>query len=660
MNLFRLFSSTVLMLFLSVHTDAMTLQKPDPTGNSFTVQQKERFKLLNSYLDKILSVKENRTIENTLQPYKEMSIILGNGRNEASVFANSHPNEAIRTHAFKSIQELSKFYTEKILLNRELYEALSQVKVDKSNSELYRYYSELIRTYKRSGVDRDKATREKVSTLLQEITEASQIFGKNLQEDVRTIYVKPEDLKGLPQDYIDSRKQKNGYVKISTDYPDSRPIFAYAESNAVRHQMYKNVRSRGYPKNKEPLKLLLEKRYKLAQLLGYRNWAEYATEDKMVKKPENVDQFLSDMIGMTRKLAKKDYQILLSEKRRIDSKATKVNEWERSYLENKYKKRALTLDSQEIRQYFAFENVKSGVFRISEKLFGIEIKPVGDAKAWHPDVNYYQVLDQGKVIGYFYLDMFPRSDKFKHAAQFTFRSGYQGVQLPVAVLMCNFPQPQKADSALMEHSQVETFLHEFGHLLHSIFSGHHMWPSSLEWDFIEAPSQLLEEWVWDKEALHLFARHYKTKEPIPEHLIVKMNNAAKLNLGLDTLSQLHYASLSLGIYNKDPKSFDILALNKKIKSRISLFPYVEGTYFPYGFGHLTGYASNYYTYMWSKVIAKDMFSKFQKSGIFSPKVAARYREKILTNSGTRSANQLVKEFLERDYNVKAYADWLTK
>ena len=434
------------------------------------------------------------------------------------------------------------------------------------------------------------------------------------------ILVKPEDLGGLPEDYIKARKQKNGYVRISTDYPDSGPIFAYADSNAIRHQLYLKSRSRGYPENVEPLESLLAKRYELATTLGYKNWATYATEDKMVKNPDRASAFLKDTARLSKKRAQEDYQILLAEKRRYQKDAKTLNEWERSYYTNKYKKRVLSLDTQEVRQYFAYNKVQDGIFKISEQLFGISIKEAKDAVTWHPDVGFYEVFDGKNKIGEFYLDMFPRENKFKHAAQFTLRSGYKGIQLPVAVLMCNFPRPSDKDPGLMEHGQVETYLHEFGHLLHSMFSGNHEWPSSLEWDFVEAPAQLLEEYVWDKDALHLFAKHHKTGELIPESLIKKMKDAAKVNLGINTLTQLHYATLSLELYNNNPKNIDILKLNEKIKERITPFAFVKNTYFPFSFGHLTGYSSNYYTYMWSQVIAKDMFSEFKKKASFPVKL----------------------------------------
>jgi thimet oligopeptidase len=639
---------------------AANLQPKDPTGRSFTQQQEARVKQVDQLLTQILDVEGQRTVANTLRPYREMMVVLGNAFSEASVFSNTHPDKAIREAAFKNLQDISKMATEKIELNRDLYDALAAVKLGKVDPELKRYYDDMIQEYKRSGVNRDAATRKKIADLRQAITEASQTFSKNLREDVRFILVKPDDLKGLPEDYIKARLNDDGYVKITTDYPDSGPVYNYAESQAIRRRLYVMSRSRGYPQNQKPLQTVLAKRYELAKLLGYKNYAEYATENKMVKSPERVASFIEEVAGIAQVRAKQDYAALLKEKKKRQASADEVFEWERSFLVNLYKKNNIGFDPQQVRPYFAYDRVKDGVFQISEKLFGIDIRPLKGGKAWHDEVGVYEVYDGDQLLGRFYLDMHPRENKYKHAAQFTLRSGYDGIQLPEAVLICNFPRPSSSDPALMEQGQVETFLHEFGHLLHSIFRGHNRWPSSLEWDFIEAPSQLLEEWVWDEKALDLFAKHYKTGKPLSSDLIAKMNAAKKVSLGINTAVQLHYAKLSLELYNQNPEGLDILAVNKKIKKQLSPFSYTEGTYFPYNFGHLTGYASNYYTYQWSSVIAKDMFSRFDKKGIFSPVVAQKYREQVLAASGRKGANELVADFLGRPYNFQAFKSWLTE
>ncbi|NRA66493.1 MAG: hypothetical protein HRU19_18540 [Pseudobacteriovorax sp.] len=316
------------------------------------------------------------------------------------------------------------------------------------------------------------------------------------------------------------------------------------------------------------------------------------------------------------------------------------------------------MDGQELRKYFSFANVKQGVFSIAEELFDIKILAIPKAATWHEDVTFYEVRSQNKVLGQFYLDLHPRKNKYKHAAQFTLRQGIRGLQLPVPVLVCNFPKTTDSDPGLMEHSQVETFLHEFGHLLHSIFRGHHEWPTSIEWDFIEVPAILLENWVWDAAALKLLAKHHESNQPLPDRLIKKMNEAAKFKAALNNLTQITFAKLSMMLYLDKTSSQDPLSTYKKLYQEIIPFSFLDGDYLPYNFGHLNGYSSDYYTYLWSEVIATDMFSRFKRDGLFNKAVAKDYQEKVLTNTGIKKASELVFDFLGREYNAKAFAESL--
>jgi thimet oligopeptidase len=294
-------------------------------------------------------------------------------------------------------------------------------------------------------------------------------------------------------------------------------------------------------------------------------------------------------------------------------------------------------------------------------MFGVTVDK-WDTPVWHDSVSAYQIKENGEVIGQFYLDMFPRENKYKHAAHFGIRSGITGKQLPVSVLVCNFPGKDD-DTELMEHGQVETFLHEFGHMMHHLLAGKHEWLTfsgiSTEWDFVEAPSQMLEEWIWNIDVLQKFAIN-KQGDPIPEALVKKSIAAKNFGIGLWTKHQMFYASISLNFYNRNPDKLNLSKELKTLQNRYSSYEHVDETYMYANFGHLYGYSAIYYTYMWSQVIAKDLFSRFEDEGLMNRKTAREYRKSILEPGGSKDADELIKDFLGRPFTFDAYANWLNR
>jgi thimet oligopeptidase len=274
------------------------------------------------------------------------------------------------------------------------------------------------------------------------------------------------------------------------------------------------------------------------------------------------------------------------------------------------------------------------------------------------------MFENGALAGRLYLDMHPRENKYNHAAQFGVRNGVAGVQIPEAALICNFPGGDENDPGLMEHNDVETFFHEFGHLLHTLFAGRQPWMGisgiSTEWDFVEVPSQLLEEWAWDVTVLQSFAKHYQTGEPIPAALVGQMRRAKEFGKGLQICQQMFYAKMSLSFYDRNPTLVDTDALAKELRARYTPFRFVEGTHFQTSFGHLDGYSATYYTYMWSLIIVKDFFTHFDTENMMAPGVAKRYRDVVLAQGGSRPAAELVREFLGRDFNFDGWKRWLEK
>jgi thimet oligopeptidase len=586
---------------------------------------------------------------------------LSDAASRASVVRNAHPDRAMRDLAEACEQEIEKLSTD-ISLDRGVYDVMERVDVSGQDGPTRQYHKRLLRDFRRAGVNKDEATRERIRALNEELVKIGQEFGRNILEDVRSVALDPAELEGLPADYVRAHAPgPDGKVKVTTDNPDYLPFMTYARSGRAREALWRTYRQRGYPKNQEVLARLIQKRAELAGLLGYPTWAAYVTEDKMIQSQQAAADFVEKISRIAEPRMRRDYQVLLERKRKDDPSATEVFPWDQPYLEDRVKAEQYRFDSQAVRPFFEYGRVKQGVLDLTGRLFGVTYRRAADARTWHPEVEAYDALEGDRLLGRFYLDMHPREGKYKHAAQFTLATGQAGQQLPEGVLMCNFPRPG-AEPALMQHRDVETFFHEFGHLLHHIFGGHTRWSGlsgvRTEWDFVEAPSQMLEEWARDVEALQTFARHHQTGEPIPAEVVKRMKAADEFGKGLWVRQQMFYAAVSLALYSRDPRGLDATAVMKELQERYTPFRYVDGTYFHLSFGHLDGYSAIYYTYMWSLVIAKDLFTAFEREGLLNPAPAARYRRAILEPGGSKDAADLVKDFLGREYGFAAYEEWL--
>ncbi|MDG2278923.1 MAG: Zn-dependent oligopeptidase [Pseudomonadales bacterium] len=565
-----------------------------------------------------------------------------------------HPNAAIRDAATACSLKIEDFVT-MTGLSRGYYDRL--VAIDQTHLSPTEQYmlTKVIRTYELAGVSRGQAEREKLRALQKEITAIGNTFGKNIREDVRYVETTLKGLSGLPEDYINNHPaDESGTIKISTDYPDLYPVMTYAHNDDLRQRLRVAARARGYPVNKPILKELITKRRELAELLGFETFAELSMKDKMIEHPERAAQFLTSLREALQEPLVRETAIYLNRLREIDPDAEVVQVWQASYLSNLLRQEDYALDSKLVRTYFTYERVRAGIFGLTEDLFGVTIEP-WTTETWHEDVETFQVVENGQVIGRFYMDNHPRPNKYKHAAHWTIRTGIKDQQIPLSALAQNFPK------GLMEHSQVETFLHEFGHLIHNMFSGTQTWSAlagmSMERDFVEAPSQMLEEWIWDYDTLKKFALNERG-EVIPEILVEKMNRARNFGQASATATQIYYARLSLDYYTRPPESFDLDELMLDLGAKYSPYPHVEGTHFYANFGHLYGYSSNYYTYQWSLAIATDLFSRFQEEGLRNTQTATEYRHRILGAAGSKPADEFVEDFLGREFSAAAYIDWL--
>jgi thimet oligopeptidase len=662
------FSSLPLAAACAICVSAAASQPPG-ASTALTVSPKEFLEACHADMAKAragmdrFKAAQGASPAETLDIYDTAQWTLGAADSRAGLAHETHPDAAVREAAEKCDQETSALATD-FSLDRGIYDALA--KIDRNALDpAGRYYLErTLLHFRLAGVDKDEPTRTRLKELDADLVKLSQEFGKNIREGVLSMEVAPADLQGLPDDFIKGHPANAvGKIVLKTDNTDYIPVMSYAKSGAVREQFWKLYRLRAHPKNLAVLDKMLAKRNEKARLLGFANWADYVTADKMIGDGTKAADFIEKISVAAGARAQRDYADLLARKKKDDPAATEVKPWDATYLNDRIKAEQYGVNASEVRPYFQYENVKNAVLATTGKLFGIRYQRVADAKVWHPDVETYDVYEGSRLLGRIYLDMFPRENKYKHYANFGVLNGKDGVALPEGALICNFAKPTASNPGLLEYDDVTTFFHEFGHLLHGVLGGHQRWAGisgiANERDFVEAPSQMLEEWARDPKTLQSFAIHYQTKKPIPLELAGKLRAADDYGRGLFVRQQMYYAAVSLDFHNRDPKGMDTTHLAAQLQEKYTPYKFVPGTYFHEAFGHLDGYSAVYYTYMWSLVIAKDMFSAFSAQGdIMKPEMATKYRRAVLEPGGSKPAAQLVEDFLGRPYSFKPYEAWL--
>lgn len=615
-------------------------------------------------LERLLAERGHRTVGNTLRPYNEVCNLATLVQWQGFVLLNVHPRAPMRDAANEAYQAATRLLTE-LNLNRPLYEAFASLDVSKSDPETKYAVWKILRDFRIAGVDRDESTRARLKALKDQIAETGMAFERTINEDVRTVEVSStEELIGLPQDYLDGHKpDKKGRIRITTRYPDFHPVLEYAQKPELRRRLLKEFYNIGSPKNLDLLKDLLTQRYELARLLGYPDFATYVLQDKMIGSAKAAGEFIEKLDRTVKQQTQDDYALLLQRKRQDLPEATALERWDFEYYVSRVRSELYHFDSQEIRPYLEFQHVKAGLFEVTRQLFGVTYRRVKGVPVWHRSVEVYDVYERRRRLGRFYLDLHPRKGKFTHAMCYAFAPGLRGVQLPLPVLICNFPDPSATRGpTLMQYDDVLTFFHEFGHLLHAIFSGRVRWLKSAdtEFDFVEAPSQMLEEWVARPESLHRFARHYRTNAPVPGDLVERLARADAVGRRLWFV--IHYtlwAAFCLECHARDPPNLDTTALLEELWTRYWPIPWVEGAHPHCRLGHLNAYSAAYYTYAWSLAIAKDLFSEFTKqASIMDRRTGRRYRKAVLTPGGSRPAVDSIREFLGREMRFGALEVWL--
>ena len=604
-----------------------------------------------------------RDAANTLLPLDEISDVLSQAGGRFGFLSQVSADAALRTAAHESEEKLDT-YAAGLGFREELdaaLRALGAASTDRAMPpEAARFLEFELRDFRRNGMDLDAATRASLQELKERLVRLGIAFRRNIDEHEDAILVTRAGLAGLPDSYIAGLRTEEGdgetRYRVSLDYPELVPFLENAEDGALREELFRKNHNKAADANVVLLEEAIAVRDEIAQTLGYASWAHYVTEIRVARAPEAVLDFLGDLEERVRPKAEADMARL----REINGGDFGIWDWR--YLTQRLLREQYQVDAFKVAEYFPLEAVLDGLFDVYQGLTGVRFLPHADAHAWHPDVRFFDIQDEasGEIVAHFYMDLHPRPAKFGHAAAFTLQGGRaqpegEGYQAPVSAIVANFTKPTETSPSLLQHSEVVTLFHEFGHILHQTltrarfmrFSG-----TSVERDFVEAPSQMLEHWCWQPEVLRGFTRHHRSGDPIPEDLVRRMIEAKNVSSSIATLRQIYFSRLDMAYHGPGgAKDTDAIA---RALHPIAGFAYPAETHFQAGFGHLFGYDAGYYGYLWSKVAGDDMFTRFEAAGLPAPAVGRDYRRGILERGGTVNGDALVREFLGREPSPAAF------
>lgn len=605
----------------------------------------------------------------TFGTFDDIAHALQEAASVPQLLSMAHPDKAVRDAAALCEPKVSAFASG-LLMNDAVAGVLKRAAgaLQDPDPIHQRFMEETLRDYRRNGLELPLEKRDALRTLNEKITDVGQQFDRNLAETSLSINITPDQLEGLPASYITAHPvDEKGLVRVSTDYPDAVPFLRYAKDRTAARRLYTLSQNRAVDKNLPLLDTLIRLRNEKKDLLGYPTWADYVLEPRMAKTAAVVKSFLEDLHHSLKPKREEEFKAYQDEAATLGltTEQGAVSASDSAYLEDRICAKKFSLDSQRLSEFFEVRAVEQGIFDIAATLYGISFRPVPHAPTWHEDVRAIDVCnaDGSAVIGRAYLDLYPREGKYKHAAVFTLRQTMKLVDgsrlLPIASLVCNFPKPG-ASPALLSHEEVVTFFHEFGHLLHDLLSESPLASfagTSVARDFVEAPSQMFEEWAWSRITLDRFARHYATQERIPEDLFQAMTAARTFGEAIHTERQLFLAALDQAYHTRAP-GFDTTAVMEELYPEFSSFTRIPDTHFQATFGHLIGYDAAYYGYQWALSIAFDLLTRFQAEGLMNRKTADDYRNAILARGGTVEEGKMVERFLGRPANSDAYKHYL--
>lgn len=622
---------------------------------------------LNKIYTTIKSVPEKeRTFANTIFPLDTTAAMIHNLQNTFMLIKSVSTDKTLRDFVTKESTALSEKLIE-CIYDKEVYAALLSYKkrsqkLDLSESLLVK---DFMLGYKRMGFDLSNKLQDKLKKNMKDISKLVSQFSKNVNDYHDHITVTKDQLKGMSNEYIATLKKQGSKYQVSLAYPEVFPFLENADDASKRKELALKNLQKGGKKNMVILNKILALRKESANMLGYKHHADYAMEVRMAKDLKTAHAFVTTLLGDLAPIVKKEYQELLAYKQKdTHTKKAKLEFYDGAYYVNKMLKEQYSVDNEALRAYFPFKRVKDKTLEIYAKLLSLTFKKVA-FPTWHEDVEWYQVSDKGgDLLGYFVMDLYPRQGKYGHACAVDIvkphilAPGGKLYQTPVSAMIANFPKPLQGQPSLLSHGEVETFFHEFGHLMHSLVTTANYASQSgfsTAWDFVEIPSQLFEEWVWDKNILKDMSGHYKNeKEKIPDELLERLIKSKNFRRATWTTGQLTSSLFDLDIHSKKIS----MPLNLYSNALIKKYYFVQRpkeAIHPASFGHIVdGYDAGYYSYIWSLVYAHDVFTRFKKEGIMNTKTGRDLRDKILAMGGSIPEMKLLENFLGRKPNNKAF------
>jgi Zn-dependent oligopeptidase len=618
-------------------------------------------------IDAIIQNSETPTFENTIEALdfagQELDRL-------SSIFFNLNSAETC-DEMQKIAQEVSPLLTEfgnDVALNEDLFKRVKAVYDQKDNLNLSVEQNTLL-DKKFKGFSRNGAllSEEKKQTLREIDTELAKLqltFGENVLAETNNYQLhitNEDDLKGLPNDakemaaHLAKSKNLDGWI-FTLDFPSYLPFITYVDNRELRKELAIAAGKKSFQNNEfnntQIVKDIVSLRHKRAQLLGYESHSHFVLEERMAQNPEKVQSFLNELLEKAKPAAELEFAQLSAFAKELD-RIESLEKWDGAYYSEKLKQKLFDFDDEILKPYFKLENVLNGAFNVAEKLFGITFKEVFDIDKYHEDVQTFEVLDlQNNLVAVFYTDFFPRKGKRNGAWMTSFKSQYveNGVnERPHVSIVCNFTPPTSSKPSLLTFNEVTTLFHEFGHALHGMLANT-TYPSlsgtSVYWDFVELPSQIMENWCYQPEALALFAKHYETSEIIPQEYVQKIKESASFLEGMATLRQLSFGILDMTYHAKSQVIDDIKTFEKNAFEGTSLYPDVAENCMSTAFSHIFqgGYSSGYYSYKWAEVLDADAFAYFEENGIFNTEIATKFKDNVLSKGGTELPMELYKKF----------------
>ena len=628
-------------------------------------------------INEISENKEAPTFKNTIEALDGTGIQLDR---ITSIFFNlnsAETNDEIQKIAQEISPALSDFKND-LLLNEKLFKKVKHVYENRTSLSLNKEQSMLLKKnyigFTRNGANLSYKDKDKLREIDGKLSKLKLQFGENVLAETNKFYLQitnEKELSGLPDGVIEmaaqtaKEKKMTGWV-FTLDYPSYVPFVTYSNLRELRKKITIAFGQRAFKNNvndnQASILEIVNLRHQRAQLLGYPSHAHFILEERMAKTPEKVLEFLHELLEKAKPAAQSEFKKLEDFAKELDG-IDQLEKWDAAYYSEKLKQKLFDLDDEKLKPYFKLENVIEGVFKIANKLYQLNFKEVYDVDTYHKDVKTYEVTDQNKdFIALFYADFHPRAGKRSGAWMTSFKAQYKSNtknERPHISNVCNFTKPTKSKPSLLSFSEVTTLFHEFGHGLHGMLANttyKGLSGTNVSWDFVELPSQLLENWCYEKEALELFAKHYKSDEVIPMELIEKIKASATFHEGMQTLRQISFGLLDIAWHGKDPgniknvKEFETLSF-----SATQLYPDVKNNCMSTSFSHIFqgGYSAGYYSYKWAEVLDADAFKYFKDHGIFNKKIAAKFKDTVLSQGGTCDPLELYIKFKGSKPNPEA-------